>query len=74
MPRHVSRQRDRRPAEVQRPLDERRAQGNGITQAEFDALAADLRAVLESNKVPKAEVDEIMAIAASTAKDIVEKK
>jgi len=48
--------------------------GMGIAQAEFDALAADLRAVLESNKVPKAEIDEIMAIAASTAKDIVEKK
>ena len=48
--------------------------GMGIQQAEFDALAADLRAVLESNKVPKPEIDEIMAIAASTAKDIVEKK
>jgi hypothetical protein len=37
-------------------------------------LAADLKAVLEANKVPKAEVDEIMKIAASTAPDIVEKK
>lgn len=48
--------------------------GMGITQAEFDALAADLHAALESNKVPKPEIDEIMTIAASTAKDIVEKK
>ena len=48
--------------------------GMGITQAEFDALAADLRAVLEANKVPSAEVAEIMKIAASTAPAIVEKK
>ncbi len=48
--------------------------GMAITQAEFDALAADLKAVLEANKVPKAEVDEIMKIAASTAPDIVEKR
>jgi hemoglobin len=49
-------------------------QGMAITQAEFDALAADLKAVLEANKVGKAEVDQIMKIAASTAPDIVEKK
>ena len=48
--------------------------GNGITQAEFDALAADLRSVLEANKVPKQEISEIMKIAASTAPDIVEAK
>ena len=48
--------------------------GMGITQAEFNALAGDLQAVLEANKVPKAELDEIMKIAASTAPDIVEKK
>jgi hemoglobin len=48
--------------------------GMAITQAEFDALAADLKAVLEANKVPGAEVNEIMKIAASTAPDIVEKK
>ena len=48
--------------------------GMAITQAEFDALAADLKAVLEANKVPSAEVNEIMKIAASTAPDIVEKK
>jgi hemoglobin len=48
--------------------------GMAITQAEFDALAADLKAVLEANKVPSAEINEIMKIAASTAPDIVEKK
>ena len=47
--------------------------GMGITRAEFDALAADLQAVLEANKVPRAEIAEIMKIAASTAPDIVEK-
>jgi hemoglobin len=48
--------------------------GMAITQAEFDALAADLRAVLEANKVPQQEINEIMKIAASTAPDIVEKR
>ena len=48
--------------------------GMAITQAEFDALAADLKSVLEAHKVPKAEIDEIMKIAASTAPDIVEKR
>jgi hypothetical protein len=33
-----------------------------------------LKATLEKHKVPKAEIDEIMAIAASTAPDIIEKK
>ena len=47
--------------------------GMAITRAEFDALAADLQAVLEANKVPRAEIAEIMKIAASTAADIVEK-
>ena len=47
--------------------------GMAITRAEFDALAADLQAVLEANKVPRAEIAEIMKIAASTAPDIVEK-
>ena len=49
-------------------------QGMGITQSEFDALAADLQAVLVANKVPAAEIAEIMKIAASTAPDMVEKK
>lgn len=48
--------------------------GMRITQAEFDALAADLKAALEKHKVGKAEMDEIMKIAASTAGDIVEAK
>lgn len=49
-------------------------EGFDITQAEFDALAADLLAVLEKHEVPPRERDEIMAIAASTAPDIVQKK
>jgi hemoglobin len=48
--------------------------GMAITQGEFDALAADLRSVLEANRVPNPEIAEIMKIAASTAPDIVEKK
>jgi hemoglobin len=48
--------------------------GMGITQAEFDALAADLKTVLEKHKVPQAELDEAMKIAAATAPDIVEAK
>ena len=48
--------------------------GMAITQAEFDALAADLKAVLEANKVPQQEINETMKIAASTAPDIVEKR
>ena len=46
--------------------------GMRITQGEFDALAADLRATLEKHKVGAAETGEIMTIAASTAPDIVE--
>jgi hemoglobin len=48
--------------------------GMRITQAEFDALAADLKATLEKHKLGKAEMDEIMKIAASTSSDIVEVK
>lgn len=48
--------------------------GMKITGAEFDAMAADLKTVLEKHKVPKAELDEVMKIAASTATDIVEAK
>jgi hemoglobin len=48
--------------------------GMRITQAQFDAMAADLRLVLEKHRVPKAEIDEVMKIAASTAPDIVEVK
>lgn len=48
--------------------------GMKITKAEFEALAADLKATLEKHKVSKAELDEIMTIAASTAGDIIEVK
>ena len=48
--------------------------GMGITQAEFDALAGHLKGTLAKHKVPAAEVSEIMAIAASTAPDMVEKR
>jgi hemoglobin len=47
--------------------------GMGITQAQFDALAAHLQAALVKNKVAPADVTAIMKIAASTAPDIVEK-
>jgi hemoglobin len=49
-------------------------QGMGITTAQFEAIAGHLKAALEKHKVPKAEIAEIMAIAASTAPDIIEKK
>ena len=49
-------------------------QGMGITTAQFNALAGHLKATLEKHKVPKAEIGEIMAIAASTAPDIIEAK
>jgi hemoglobin len=48
--------------------------GMKVTQAQFNAMAGDLQSVLEKHKVPKAELDEVMKIAASTAPDIVEVK
>jgi hemoglobin len=48
--------------------------GMAITQAQFDALAGHLKATLAKHKVAQAEIDEVMAIAASTAPDIVEKR
>lgn len=48
--------------------------GMGITTAQFEALAGHLKATLEKHKVPEAEIGEIMAIAASTASDIIEQK
>lgn len=45
--------------------------GMKITEAQFNAAAADLAASLDKFKVPKAEKDELMAIAASTKGDIV---
>lgn len=47
--------------------------GMGITEAEFGALAGDLIASLDKFKVPQKERDELIAIVASTRKDIVEK-
>ena len=46
--------------------------GMKITADEFNAIAGDLAATLDKFKVPKTEKDELMAIAASTQKDIVE--
>jgi hemoglobin len=43
-----------------------------ITHAEFDALAADLKATLEKFNVPAAEQDELMAVAGTTRGAIVE--
>ena len=48
--------------------------GMMITQAEFDALAGDLKATLDKFKVPAKEQEELLKIVASTAPDIVEKK
>jgi hemoglobin len=48
--------------------------GMGITEAEFGALAGHLVDALKSNGVPKAEIDELVGLVASTKGDIVEKK
>ena len=48
--------------------------GMKITDAEFDALAGDLIAVLKKYKVPQTEMDELVGIIAGTRKDIVEVK
>lgn len=48
--------------------------GMEITQAEFDAFLADVKASLDKFNVPAKEQDELMKIVASTATDIVEKK
>ena len=45
--------------------------GMGITQAEFDAIAADLRASLDYYKIPRADRDELLKIVGGTARDIV---
>lgn len=47
--------------------------GMKITDAEFDALAGHLLAVLKKYRVPQAEIDELMTVVGSTRKDIVEK-
>jgi hemoglobin len=46
--------------------------GMAITEDQFTALAVDLIDVLKSYKVPQKEIDELVAIVASTKKDIVE--
>lgn len=46
--------------------------GMGITDAQFDAIAGDLIAVLKKYKVPKAEADELVAAVASTRSAMVE--
>ena len=45
--------------------------GMGITNAEFDALAGDLKASLDKFKVPAQEQKELFAIVGSTRADIV---
>jgi hemoglobin len=46
--------------------------GMKITDAEFDALAADLIESLNKFKVPEAEQKELLGVVGSTRKDIVE--
>jgi hemoglobin len=48
--------------------------GMEITEAEFKALAADLKAVLDEFKVPAKEQGELLSAVASTAPDIIEGK
>lgn len=48
--------------------------GMGITDAEFDAIAGDLKATLDKFNVPAKEQDELLKIVGSTRADIVEKK
>ena len=48
--------------------------GMKITDAEFDAMAGDLKETLDKFKVPAAEQKELFDIIGSTRKDIVEKK
>jgi hemoglobin len=45
--------------------------GMKITDAEFDALAGHLVAVLKKFRVPQREIDELVGIVATTRKDIV---
>ena len=48
--------------------------GMKITEDEFNALAGDLIDTLKKYKVPQTEIDELVAIVASTKKDMVEVK
>jgi hemoglobin len=47
--------------------------GMGITDAEFNASAADLKRALEMNEVGPAEINQLLQIVGTTRKDIVEK-
>ncbi len=49
-------------------------QGMGITEAQFDAAAADLKTILERNKVAPEDVKQILDAVASYRKEIVEPK
>ena len=46
--------------------------GMGITNAEFDALAADLKMALERNGVGAADIEQVMRVVGATRADIVE--
>jgi truncated hemoglobin YjbI len=48
--------------------------GMGITDAQFDAVAADLKKALEKNGAKQADIDEVLKAVGGTRKDIVEKK
>jgi hemoglobin len=48
--------------------------GMGITDTEFDALAADLKKAIEKNGVKPAELQDVLTLVGSTRKDIVETK
>jgi hemoglobin len=47
--------------------------GMKITEAEFNAMAADLNDVLKKHKVGQQEIEDLMKVIESTKKDIVEK-
>jgi len=49
-------------------------QGMKITEDEFNAAAGHLIAALKKYKVPQAEIDELVGIVGTTAKDIIEVK
>jgi hemoglobin len=46
--------------------------GMGITNAEFDAAAADLKKAMKDNNVKKADIDAVLEVVETTRKDIVE--
>jgi hemoglobin len=48
--------------------------GMSVTESEFNAMAGHLIDTLQKLKVPQKEIDELVAIVATTKKDIIEKK